>query len=60
MLSEKLINAIKEQIRSAENVILKPSTIIPIATLEQLVLEYEYLQEQLKKCKGKTLQGPVL
>jgi hypothetical protein len=56
MLSEKLINAIKEQIRSTENVILKPSTIIPIATLEQLVLEYEYLQEQLKKCNKETIQ----
>ena len=56
MLSEKLINAIKEQIKSTDNVILKPSTIVPVATLEQLVLEYEYLQNQLKKCNKETIE----
>ena len=59
MIPEKIINAIKQQIRSTENVILKPSTIVPIATLEQLVLEYEYLQEQLKKCNKETIQKEV-
>ena len=56
MIPEKIINSIKQQIKSTENVILKPSTIVPIATLEQLVLEYEYLQEQLKKCNKETIQ----
>jgi hypothetical protein len=56
MLSEKLIKAIKEQIKSTDNVIIKPSTIVPIATLEQLVLDYEYIQDQLKKCTKETIQ----